>query len=327
MIDRVSWVRRSVLRVVCAVLVVACAPAGDKSTSGTRPETPDGSAAETGGPVTTPPDPHSGGVGAHTALDPTGAASHTGAPPATGWLVPPAAVAGESVVCYVLEPQNNLLRLYAVGMDTGTLVEHSRWGAATSSFHTAGIAYHGAHLLTGGYSGNAFSWYDLDLAANTKTAGPPHGAGAENGVAYYDDGANRGFLTLEASANRLDRFATAADVVAGVPPNATLPGFSGFTRFTTDGPTLYGAWHSPREVLVYDVPSGSQTGTILLEDWNAWVWGMSVVGGRLYLIDDGRGLPGQLDPRIGVFDLAGNSLGNVLLTHHPFARGLVCLAP
>ncbi|MSQ03471.1 MAG: hypothetical protein EXR71_16535 [Myxococcales bacterium] len=92
-------------------------------------------------------------------------------------------------------------------------------------------------------------------------------------------------------------------------------------RLTSDGSTLFGAAHSASEVFTYSATTGAPTGSILLDGWDTWIWGMSAVSGELLLLDDGCGDAGdhQEEVQIVAFDPASGaqnwavSLGNVSL--------------
>ena len=53
---------------------------------------------------------------------------------------------------------------------------------------------------------------------------------------------------------------------------------------TVQGSTLYAAWHSTNEIDVFRLPSGTTAGTITLEDFDSWVYGLSVTSDDLLLL-------------------------------------------
>jgi hypothetical protein len=85
-----------------------------------------------------------------------------------------------------------------------------------------------------------------------------------------------------------------------------------------DDGVVYGAWHSIDAV-------ESVNGTIPLEDYDTWVWGMDVVDERLLLLDDGR-WDGSVDhdAYIHVFDLQGNRLRMVNMGRRTSSAGMAC---
>jgi hypothetical protein len=72
-------------------------------------------------------------------------------------------------------------------------------------------------------------------------------------------------------------------------PSSTIGENVAATRLGVFGDEAYCAWHSTNVVDVVSMIDGSLIRTIPLEDYDTWVWGVSVAGGRLFLIDDGRG--------------------------------------
>ena len=64
----------------------------------------------------------------------------------------------------------------------------------------------------------------------------------------------------------------------------SIPGTFHASRMTVQGSTLYTAWHSTDEIDVFRLPSGGTVGTITLEDFDSWVFGISVTSDGLLLL-------------------------------------------
>lgn len=57
-------------------------------------------------------------------------------------------------------------------------------------------------------------------------------------------------------------------------------------RFTVDGHTLYSAWHSTNTIDVADLSADEARPSILLDGYDGWILGLSVVGGQLVISGD-----------------------------------------
>ncbi len=108
----------------------------------------------------------------------------------------------------------------------------------------------------------------------------------------------------------------AVDVPGGECTSSRLGRFQG---------ELVGAWHSTEVIERYDGTSGAFLGEIELEDYDTWVWGVSGVGDRLFVLNDGRGKYEGV--RIAEFDSAGNAVSNLFLEDHRKVNGLTCSGP
>ena len=79
---------------------------------------------------------------------------------------------------------------------------------------------------------------------------------------------------------------------------------------------------------MHDVTTSAFIRAIPLQDFDTWVWGISVADGKLHIIDDGRGAYAYLGVRIAVFDpVSGTNLQNVFLNGLPYSHvpsGLWC---
>lgn len=101
-------------------------------------------------------------------------------------------------------------------------------------------------------------------------------------------------------------------------------------RFTMDGDTDYAYTMKPQgdEVKVWHVPSGG-FGDMILDGFDGYVWGLSIVGDTLYLLNDGRQETGtDYNAQLYAFDKSnGTRLAKVdlgVIGHAP--RGLHCEA-
>jgi nitrite reductase/ring-hydroxylating ferredoxin subunit len=169
-------------------------------------------------------------------------------------------------------------------------------------------------------------WYEIDLATGAVRRGSETMAEA---VSVY----RGGFVATCRESLGLCLYSD-FDSLDAQTPSERFEEFICQTRFGVRGDEISCAWHSTDVVEVYDLRTGDHVRSIPLEDYDTWVWGVSVAGGRLHLIDDGRGeheVPGQ---RIVSFDpLTGARLGEVHLTglfpdrytHWP--GGLWCESP
>jgi hypothetical protein len=207
--------------------------------------------------------------------------------------------------CHTLVPlSSGDLQLIVVDMATGTWVEQARWSGFDPSFHTGGLATDGSTWIFAGYDGNGFRWYAVDAATGAVTAA------ADETYALSVGWSGTEWVAVNLRERELRSFNTFADLSADTPTTAVPAGW--FTRLGVDGADVYGAWHSTNVIDVHDLLTGGQIRTISLEDWDTWVWGVSVAGGKLHLIDDGREYP---DPRIASFDpVSGALLERVLLS-------------
>lgn len=138
-------------------------------------------------------------------------------------------------------------------------------------------------------------------------------------------------LMAENASGEICSYASFADLNADLGYDC-VDGFNSASRFTLDGSTVYGAWHSTNLVRTYPRSTGDQSGYITLSDWDTWVRGMSVANGMLHLVNDDRGTYAGSGVRIARFDPAtGTLLDHVFLTgtsaysHKP--SGLWCEGP
>lgn len=237
------------------------------------------------------------------APDDTGAdTGDTGTPPAPG------------VWCYSLasrsDPATGVHNAVLVRIDTatGAATDITSWPTGTGSFHTFGMTRDATGFATAAYNGNDFDWLHLDLGgAAVWTAADIHA----DEVVY--DGA--GYIAIHGSVETM-RYATWADLLARKPSSGLA--IRGVERLAADGGLLYGAWHSTDTVTVFDAATGATVRQLPLAGWDTWVRGMSVAGGLLWMIDDGRQDP---DQRLAGFD----PVTGAMVTRIPTSGGLTGL--
>jgi len=227
-------------------------------------------------------------------------------PDLPGLLVPPASLWSESAVCWFLSASNNTRRtkLYAIGMDTGTIEETARFPGI--NLYTAGMTYDGeSKLLVPAETPTGKMWFVIDLAAGTIEGGivPTQMA---NSVSY-----DNGKFYAEAGTWEFNEYSDIDSVLANT-PSRRLTWVSGISRLTVEDGILFNAWHSTGEVLKYDVETSELLDTIPLQGFNTWVWGIGRANGLTHLMDDGRGSSAPI-VRIVSFDDSGNKVQTLLL--------------
>lgn len=108
---------------------------------------------------------------------------------------------------------------------------------------------------------------------------------------------------------------------AGDPTSAVASGWTnpgGVTRFATDGARLYASWHYGSSVGIFDPADGSELGSLVLEGYEASIWGMDLMDGMLYVLGDARDEWGL--PHIAAFD-AETGLREADLPIELYAKG------
>ncbi|HEY0302509.1 MAG TPA: hypothetical protein VGC36_14285, partial [Rhizomicrobium sp.] len=118
----------------------------------------------------------------------------------------------------------------------------------------------------------------------------------------------------------LAAYASYADVVGGTPSHRYQAGY-GFTRFTTDGERLYGAWHATAALDIIDLGSGTAQPPLPLAGHDGWVAGLSLVDAQTLAIATWP--PNE----VRFFDAAsGASRGSIALDDGETVEGLSCIA-
>ncbi len=105
-------------------------------------------------------------------------------------------------------------------------------------------------------------------------------------------------------------YAGPEDLLAGTDQGCVVLELLFGTRFTLHEGLLYSTWHSTNEFTTSDAVTGENLGTTDLENWDTWVWGLSVADGKLHVVDDGRN-SGEYNILIGLFDLEGGRIDTV----------------
>lgn len=121
-------------------------------------------------------------------------------------------------------------------------------------------------------------------------------------------------------------FADPESLADGLPDDYIGETGSTTTRITIYDDVLLGASHSDSTLSRWSLPGMEELPELPLEGFDSWIWGMSVVDGVLYLIDDGRSDEDIEEVRLFSFDVeTGAQLGFVSLTERTTDwRGLHC---
>ncbi len=229
----------------------------------------------------------------------------------------------DPVRCWLVAPLDGQLALLEVDMDAGTWLEVGRYGEGfASSFRTAGLAYYRGALVMAGSDGSRSRWLEIDLRTGLARWGRETDLDA---AAVYRD------QLIAACPEMTDLcFYGSFDELSRSLPSARRIGVTCFTRLGVWGDELYCAWHSTDSVEVYGLTTGDHR-TVGLEGYDTWVWGVSLAGGRLHLVDDGRADPEIHDARVVAFDpYTGERLNEVILEGFPGGvrpSGLWCESP
>lgn len=244
----------------------------------------------------------------------------------TGELIEVVSSDGNEPLCWTVAPiDSKEFGLYTVDMATGEVTEDMRFAHTNSqSLHTQGLGYDGGdELVMSAYNGNDSSWFLMDLATGDLTT--EYTTGYASSVTHNGDQ----FMSYS-SASALfsvilyDDFAA----IAADEPSEYLEDVGRGSRIGYADDKIYNAWHSTDTIEVYSI-DGEFVRTIELEKYNNWVWGVSIIGDKLHLIDDGRNDYGDKGVRLAQFDLeTGDLLRHVFLKGDAFSRpsGLWCRA-
>jgi hypothetical protein len=121
---------------------------------------------------------------------------------------------------------------------------------------------------------------------------------------------------------RLVWYPTFDDVVSGA--NGTpLPVLTTGSRIGRGDVELLTSWHAGNEVERWDPFTGEDLSTSRLEGYNTWIEGLSAVGERLFVMNDGRD-DFKSGTRIAEFDLDGPALRDLVLGEGVTMQGLGC---
>ena len=139
-------------------------------------------------------------------------------------------------------------------------------------------------------------------------------------------------VALDATGLRgLARLEDAAAAVSGTATESATLVLPGAHTAASDRGDILTAFHSSAAIRRWSVADGSYISSMYLEGVDVPIWGMSVVGDVLYVLDDGRKEDGtRAAPDVLAFDIRDGAL----LTAIPLPdraeespRGLVCAAP
>lgn len=209
--------------------------------------------------------------------------------------------------------------LVTVDVGTGEWEERARWPGtvmASSSMQTSGLVFFDGAWL--------FSLFTGDTGNHWVRAAPDGGA-LQVGISSNEAGITTdGDGLVVSSGGVVTRFASADDLLTG--QNGVTIGASIESRIAFGDGRFVSTVHSASSATVRD-PAFANPVTVPLEDWDTWIWGISVLPGRFFLVDDGRrgDTPGA--PLVGTFDLlGGRRLGSVEfdLPDHGHPSGLWC---
>lgn len=124
-------------------------------------------------------------------------------------------------------------------------------------------------------------------------------------------------------------YATWADVMAEVPTQTFATGSVGSSRLgRADGHLFVAPW-SGSELGLRDPLTTDLLGSVVLEDFDTWITGISAVGDRWFVADDGRGDAagqGSWEVRIAEFTPDGAAVQSHWIGPSEFVAGLSCRA-
>ena len=225
------------------------------------------------------------------------------------YLEPCEHILEESLFCITRHWMASPPRLELLGVDTGTVCPLGIEGDFL--FHTPGdgsIAWIDDGLYVCNWYESPWGLTRISLSDGTvETTGIMCEA-----VARYNSGL---IVMASPGMDGITYFESFADAKAGDGVSILVTPWA--SRMTAFCDSLYTAWHSTPEIDVFSLTDETRTRTIFLEDYDGWVWGMSVSeDGRLLLIN-------EPENRIAIFDVdTGESLGNLSLGNG--YHGLAC---
>jgi hypothetical protein len=200
-----------------------------------------------------------------------------------------------STWCWLVAPRDGMLAVIQVDMDTGYWFERDAFGTGINeSFDTGGLARVGNTLVMAGYTGNEFSWVEADMDAKQVTIGNDAG----HVVSVATDGTRILSFCGEHGLS-LCTYTNFAALNSGN-PSGVLENVVGVTRIGATSDRIYGAWHSTDSIKVFDSADGTLLNTVVLEGWDDWIWGISVVGNVLHIVNS-NGLVARFDKDTGAF--------------------------
>lgn len=224
--------------------------------------------------------------------------------------------------CWTVAPTvSGDVALLWVDPDTATWREAGVFaGPFDSTFHTNGIGRIGDELVMLSIDGSGSdAWISLDIPTSTLTVGAP----VDSDAVVTSDG-----VSLWAQMDDdLCKFTDFSSLEAWSPDSCTSDLFAS-ERIAVSGSYAYGAWHSQNYYREFDLASATQLAVIPLEDWDTWIWGMSVADGMLHLVNDDRGGYSGYGTRIARYDQhTGVLVDHMFLSDLPYSStpsGLWC---
>lgn len=236
----------------------------------------------------------------------------------------PAELAEDQVVCVGIQSENGQgSQVMLVGMDSATEVPlvdvDADW-----SFQVDGLALLGDHVAV-----CAPTLTRVDLATGDIEQTDIYC----DAVADYD-----GAIVLfhgcdEADWEACDYDQTWRDPIRSYPTwedaladtnGATIPSVPYATRLGRGDDVFLSAWHATDEVERWDAATGTLVETTALQGFDTWVWGLSAVGDRLFVVNDGRDPGWSWNTRIAEFDADGDAVQDLRLGEHVAMNGLAC---
>ena len=289
----------------CVVSVTACGAAaeGDPSTdtdvatstssgSGSESVGSEGSGSETQfsasvsetTPVTSGTDPGEGSSGS-----------------ATTDAVDCAAIEAESAHCLTIDGP----RAHLVGLDSGSVCTRVELDGA---FGPTSLAWTGDEVV--GCDEADLRLRSVDLATGTITSYDT----TCQAVAVHPEG----LVVLRTTTGSPELYGSVEAIASGRPAEvfAIQPTAS---RIATANEVLYSSWHQTQAIQVWDLATSTYVQDVVLEDWDDWVFGLAVVGGRLVVLG-----PAQ-ERMVRQYDVgSGALLGELPLPDLDLPQGLAC---
>jgi hypothetical protein len=233
--------------------------------------------------------------------------------------------------CWTLAPADDggLLVLVEVDIDGGSVAEVGRYPAPVgAAFGTIGLTYEHGRLIMCGRFEPPPTWAhaEIDLATSSFRRHPAE--------PYHGFGGGEGELVLSSAERDALLFFPDYDTVVADTPTRSVPCRTRASRFAIHGGEVYAAGEVLGEVEVFDARTGAELRTVLAPGRHYRVWGISVAGGRIHIIDNDQrehhGLVGV--PRVTAFDReTGDFVAEVrvpfLLVWETYPSGLWCESP
>lgn len=141
-----------------------------------------------------------------------------------------------------------------------------------------------------------------------------------------EDARAGGIVVLPSRERDIWYYPSFADLAAGAGGEVLDASYLG-TRMTIADDVAFTTWHAGSTVRLAPVEGEDDLDGLVLEDFDTWIWGLSVVDGTLYVLDDGRSDDHPGVTRIVAFDVeTGDQLGFVALDGGYTFQGLDCRA-